>query len=44
MVKEVDERGSMATALTDDGAFLIIQHYPYLPSSLKSKGWTFMHE
>lgn len=27
-----------------DAAVLIIQHYPYLPSSLKSKGWTFMHE
>lgn len=31
-------------ASTVDRAFLIIQHYPYLPSSLKSKEWTFMHE
>ncbi len=34
--------GQLASSV--DGAFLIIQHYPYLPSSLESKGWTFMHE
>lgn len=34
--------GERASAV--DGASLIIQHYPYLPSPLKSKGWTFMHE
>lgn len=31
-------------ASTVDEASLIIQHYPYLPSSFKSKGWTFIHE
>lgn len=31
-------------APTVDEASLIIQHYPYLPSSFKSKGWTLIHE